>query len=952
MDATNNTEQIFRVEIQADAAIKTLTDYNNAIDTTKAQMDALKAANKQGTEEFTKLSQVLATQKRERNELQKVIQNDVKLQREEQTSLKGMRAALSNLTKQYDELVATERNGAKGDELRNRINKITTELKAAEEETQRYYRNVGNYEQSVKKALAETKAELTALTFAYSQLSDEERNSAQGRQMSQKIQDLTEKAGAMRDAMDDANRSMKNAASDTRAFDTLNEAAQLCAASYGLLNTAAVAFGASEKDAAEVTKKMAVIMQTINSLQTIQNILQKESNVMRAVHNIQTWASAQAETAAATATTAHGVALGVATAKQAAFNAVANANPYLLLATGVAAVIGALIAFSGATEESTEKLRTAEEVADDFGKAVGAAAGKDLAAANTMYNAAIHAASGTEARKKAIEELQKAYPSYFGDLDAETATISALTTRYNELTSAILANAMAHGAQKQLEKESEILAELNAKYKRLANERAAVYKYRNISEERWYFTGSKTGAERYEELGEELDALSQQIINQQKNVDAALEFYVQSQDEANRTAAKLQKDLEDKAKKQKTDTAKTTTTKSTTAKSTTAKPTKQTAEEKAAEKAAQDAKKKLEKLRDELFTSYAKLKENTDKAGLDSVDAIKKYYTIQLGALHNHFAELGALSDEEQGAYDALYQNIIDQRDKAVSKFLADADKREQEIKEKLQAQTEETLGLQIENAKENSPEKMALELELLQMQYEQKLQMHKGNEEMLTALTAEYERKRNEIQKQYAEAQLEILYTNAANVAGAMGQASTMLEQFAGKSKAAAVAAKSLAAGEILVNQGVAVAKGIKQAQSVPFPANIGAIATTIAAILAGITSAMRAVNSAKFATGGYVSGAGTATSDSIPARLSNGESVINANSTALFTGLLSSLNQIGGGVPIQAGETSANVAGEAMLARAFAKGAAALPAPVVSVVEINNTNARLTKIKEGATL
>lgn len=948
MDATNNTEQIFRVEIQADAAIKTLTDYNNAIDTTKAQMDALKAANKQGTEEFTKLSQVLATQKRERNELQKVIQNDVKLQREEATSLKGLRAQLSNLTKQYDELSAAERNGAKGEDLRAHINKITTELKAAEEETQRYYRNVGNYEQSVKKALAETKAELMQLNFAYDNMTDAEKHSAQGREMMQKLEELTEKAGALKDAMDATSQQIKGAASDTRAFDTLNEAAQLTAASYGLLNTAAVAFGASEKDAAEVTKKMAVIMQTINSLQTIQNLLQKESNIMRAVHNVQTWASAQAETAAATATTAHGVALGVATAKQAAFNAVANANPYLLLATGVAAVIGALIAFSGATDESTEKLRTAEQVADDFGKAVGAAAGKDLAAANTMYNAAIHAASGTEARKKAIEALQKAYPSYFGDLDAETATIGALTTRYNELTSAILANAMAHGAQKQLEKESEILAELNAKYKRLSNERAAAYKFRNTGASSWGIWDNKeTGAERYARLGEELDALDQQILNQQKNVDAALKFYVESQDEANRTAAKLQKDLEDKAKNQKTDTAKTTT-----AKSATAKPTKQTAEEKAAEKAAQDAIKKLEKLRDDLFTSYAKLKENTDKAGLDSVDAIKKYYTIQLSALHNHFAELGALSDEEQSAYDALYNGIIAKRDEAINKFLADADKREQEIKAKLQAQTEETLGLQIENAKENSPEKMALELELLQMQYEQKLQLHKGNEEMLTALTAENERKRNEIQKQYAEAQLEILYTNAANVAGVMGQASTMLEQFAGKSKAAAVAAKSLAVGEILVNQGVAVAKGIKQAQSVPFPANIGAIATTIAAILAGITSAMRAVNSAKFATGGYVSGAGTATSDSIPARLSNGESVINANSTALFTGLLSSLNQIGGGVPIQAGESSATVAGEAMLARAFARGAAALPAPVVSVVEINNTNARLTKIKEGATL
>lgn len=50
-------------------------------------------------------------------------------------------------------------------------------------------------------------------------------------------------------------------------------------------------------------------------------------------------------------------------------------------------------------------------------------------------------------------------------------------------------------------------------------------------------------------------------------------------------------------------------------------------------------------------------------------------------------------------------------------------------------------------------------------------------------------------------------------------------------------------------------------------------------------------------FAGGGYVSGTGTSTSDSIPARLSNGESVINANSTAQFGGLLSLINEAGGG-------------------------------------------------------
>jgi hypothetical protein len=51
------------------------------------------------------------------------------------------------------------------------------------------------------------------------------------------------------------------------------------------------------------------------------------------------------------------------------------------------------------------------------------------------------------------------------------------------------------------------------------------------------------------------------------------------------------------------------------------------------------------------------------------------------------------------------------------------------------------------------------------------------------------------------------------------------------------------------------------------------------------------------KFAMGGLVVGPGSGTSDSIPAMLSAGESVINARSTEMFGGLLSTLNQAGGG-------------------------------------------------------
>ncbi len=51
------------------------------------------------------------------------------------------------------------------------------------------------------------------------------------------------------------------------------------------------------------------------------------------------------------------------------------------------------------------------------------------------------------------------------------------------------------------------------------------------------------------------------------------------------------------------------------------------------------------------------------------------------------------------------------------------------------------------------------------------------------------------------------------------------------------------------------------------------------------------------QFSTGGLVHGPGTSTSDSIPVRLSAGESVINARSTAMFAPQLSRMNEAGGG-------------------------------------------------------
>jgi predicted nucleic acid-binding Zn-ribbon protein len=86
---------------------------------------------------------------------------------------------------------------------------------------------------------------------------------------------------------------------------------------------------------------------------------------------------------------------------------------------------------------------------------------------------------------------------------------------------------------------------------------------------------------------------------------------------------------------------------------------------------------------------------------------------------------------------------------------------------------------------------------------------------------------------------------------------------------------------------------------------AQLGPIAGAIAAAGVGITTGLQiaTIRKQKFNKGGKVKGPGSGMSDSIPAMLSNGESVINANSTKMFEPLLSKINEIGGGVRFNRG-------------------------------------------------
>lgn len=295
--------------------------------------------------------------------------------------------------------------------------------------------------------------------------------------------------------------------------------------------------------------------------------------------------------------------------------------------------------------------------------------------------------------------------------------------------------------------------------------------------------------------------------------------------------------------------------------------------------------------------------------------------------------------EQEQQAYKDYHNRLLEEQKKAI------------ENRYKAQILQTEVNGL--ENG-QNS------ELEVLRLQMEEKQALLEAAQQKEGETIEEFNQRKLQMQKDYLDSKKAL---NDAEVEGdtekweaiakVAGAASEMFSAMSEHNKTLARAAKVLALSEIAIHTGVAIAAGIKQAQLAgPFPANLAAIATTVAEIMAGVTMAIKTVRSAKFASGGLVTGSGSETSDSIPARLSNGESVMTASATRMFAPALSAFNQIGGGVPIISSAGGGAQMGEEYLARAVARGFAMAPRPVVSVEEINNTSERVETIERIGTI
>lgn len=190
------------------------------------------------------------------------------------------------------------------------------------------------------------------------------------------------------------------------------------------------------------------------------------------------------------------------------------------------------------------------------------------------------------------------------------------------------------------------------------------------------------------------------------------------------------------------------------------------------------------------------------------------------------------------------------------------------------------------------------------------------------------------------------LAYKTASTAARAAGSLSAMFDALGGEGERYAEFAKALGIMQVVITEGIAIAKAVQGGAEYPFPINVLTVAASVAAITAAIASAVNSVKSTevpKYASGGLISGPGTGTSDSIPALLSNGEAVMTANAVNEWGAMLSAMNVSSGGNAINVSNLPQRGDGMRGMRAMLKEVLLDMPTPVVSVVDINKGQRRV---------
>ena len=454
---------------------KLQTELKGVKDAQKSLDDAVKS----GT-----VSESAAAQKRAENlekqrtlkaaiqDLNNVLNNQDKQMQAAEGSYQKLSLQLEMLKKAYKGLNDEEKNSDIGKRLAEEIGNLDAHLKDLAADMGEFQRNTGNYaiaNQSVKTELRELVQEIATLTIQYRNMSDEEKSSAQGQELEQKMNGLKARASELKDAVEDVNREIKSGANDAQSFSAITEGINLLISGVGGLTAASHALGIGEKDLIKIQTTLQASLAASNALTKAQTALQSESNLMVGVARLQAAAHA---TAVKIKTAAEGESIIVtkaATIAQAAFNKVAMMNPYVLLATGIGLLVAAVFAFTKATKGETEEQKkareemersrkeyeemmdTTEQLRKAREKGIESCA-SEIGKLQLLYSAATDTTRSMDERRLAAKKMQELYPAYLGNLKTEAIMAGNAKDAYEELTAAIINQAIIKAKEELVEK--------------------------------------------------------------------------------------------------------------------------------------------------------------------------------------------------------------------------------------------------------------------------------------------------------------------------------------------------------------------------------------------------------------------------------------------------------------------------------------------------------------------
>lgn len=228
----------------------------------------------------------------------------------------------------------------------------TTGIKNAAKELNNAGASASNY----KRKLAQLTRTITDMTVNYRNLTDAEKASASGREMANKIQELTQKAGEWKDTVGDVRNAIKAQASDTHLWDAAAQGLDIAKSGIESFISLTGMADKNSKAFQQTMQKLAAVETGFNTVIKITNALQKDSALMQGIMTIKTKLLVK-ETQNLTLA-------------QKACNLVAKANPYLLIATAIAALIPIILGLSGAFKKNADDVEESKKRVESFRKSM------------------------------------------------------------------------------------------------------------------------------------------------------------------------------------------------------------------------------------------------------------------------------------------------------------------------------------------------------------------------------------------------------------------------------------------------------------------------------------------------------------------------------------------------------------------------------------------------------